>query len=311
MIHQNRNRLPTRNENGKAKDTHIDNLLQQTFKDDLPMETEDAMKTQLDRFQTKMEQVDRDKTRIESRAFRGVFPFKRIQWTHFLLKKEVFVVVSLLMIVLGGYIQSSGSSNKLLENLSIIGTSVVVSSQMSRAQSMECLIQLSREKEKPLKYSILWLSPNLLKIQVKDSDNTSLKTIWLSEGDIVIADFVNDMLYKKKHTAQFSDPVLQPILGYLVPTELAERMYGEWQLKQYQQQLECGRGIFTVGLPNERANLEVTVDLCTYLPVSIKKILPAEEHSEETLIFDVQYRWDVPLSPELMSPQWTKGDSKA
>jgi len=257
-----------------------------------------------------MDQAQTDRTRAESRPSRGISYLKGIRWIHFLLKKEVFVVVSLLMIVLGGFIQSSGSSNKLTENLSVLGTSVVVSSQMSRSQSMECSIQMTRENEKPLKYSIQWLSPNLSKIQVEESDNTPLKTIWLSGEDIVIADHVADTLRKERHLAQFSDPMLQPIVGYLAPTELAERMYGEWQLIQYQKE-GCGQGIFTVALTNERATLEVTVDLCTYLPVSIKKILPAEERGEKTLVFDVRYTWNIPLSPELLSPQPIKESQKA
>jgi hypothetical protein len=310
MSQRNRNNSPNGPDNGKAKDTHIDHLLKQTFKDDLPPDAENAMKKQLVRFRTKMDQADTDRTRAESKAFRGISYLRVIRWVHFLFKKEVFVVVSLLMIVLGGFIQSSGSSNKLAENLSVLGTSVVVSSQMSRSQSMECSIQMSRENEKPLKYSIQWLSPNLSKIQVEESDNTPLKTIWLSEEDIVIADHVNDTLRKERHLAHFSDPMLQPIVGYLAPKELVERMYGEWQLIQYQKE-EYGLGIFTVALPNERAILEVTVDLCTYLPVAIKKILSAEERDEETLVFEVRYTWNIRLSPELLSPQPIKESQKA
>jgi len=310
MSQQNRNDSPNEPENRKAKDTHIDHLLQQIFTDDLPPDAKNSMKRQLDRFRTKMDQAQTDRTRAESRPSRGISYLKGIRWIHFLLKKEVFVVVSLLMIVLGGFIQSSGSSNKLTENLSVLGTSVVVSSQMSRSQSMECSIQMTRENEKPLKYSIQWLSPNLSKIQVEESDNTPLKTIWLSEEDIVIVDHVADTLRKERHLAQFSDPMLQPIVGYLAPKELVERMYGEWQLIQYQKE-ECGLGIFTVALPNERAILKVTVDLCTYLPVTIKKILSAEERDKETLVFEVRYTWNLPLSPELLSPQPIKESQKA
>ena len=310
MSQQNRNDSPNKPENRKAKDTRIDHLLQQTFTDDLPPDAKNAMKRQLDRFRTKMDQAQTDRTRAESRPSLGISYLKGIRWIHFLLKKEVFVVVSLLMIVLGGFIQSSGSSNKLTENLSVLGTSVVVSSQMSRSQSMECSIQMTRENEKPLKYSIQWLSPNLSKIQVEESDNTPLKTIWLSEEDIVIVDHVADTLHKERHLAQFSDPMLQSIVGFLAPKELVERMYGEWQLIQYQKE-ECGLGLFMVALPDERAILEVTVDLCTYLPVTIKKILPAEERGEETLVFDVRYTWNIPLSPELLSPQPIKESQNA
>jgi hypothetical protein len=288
---------------GQPKDTHIDNLLQQTLKDDLPRDAENVMKKQLERFRTRMEQEDTEYTRTESMAFQGIFQLKSVRWAQVLIKKEVLIVVSMLMIVLGSFIHSSGSSNKLVENLSVLGTSVVVPSQMSRSQSMECSIQVYGENEKMLEYSILWMSPNLSKIQITDSNNTLLKTIWLSEEDIVIADHVSDTIHKERRPAQLSDPLFHPIIGYLAPTELAERMYGEWKLELYQQQAECGQGVYKVGLPNEKAILEVTVDLCTYLPRTIKKFLESEEHSERKVTMSVQYTWNAPLSPEYLFPK--------
>lgn len=306
MSQRKKDRTQNRPEKEKTKGTHIDLLLQQTFKDDLPPDAEHAMKRRLDSFRRRMEKVETDHTHAGQKEHPGVSSLGVGRWVYFLLKKEVLVAVSVLMILLGGFIQSSGSPNKLTENMSVLGTSIVVSNQMSRSQSMTCSIQMSRENEKPLKYSIQWISPNLSKIQVTGPDNTLLKTIWLSEEDIIIADHTNDLLRKERRQTQLSDPLLRPIIGYLAPTELAERMYGEWQLERYQEQEECGQGIFKVALSNERAKLRVTVDLCTYLPVTIKKILPAEKPEEETLILDVRYTWDVLLSPELLLPPTTK-----
>jgi hypothetical protein len=302
---------PNRLIKGQAKDTHIDNLLQQTLRDDLPLDAEIVMKKQLERFQAKMEQVETDSTREDSKATKGISHLRGVRWINFLLRKEALVVVSLLMIVLGSFIHSSGSSNKLAENLSVLGTSVVVPSQMSRSHSMECSIQVYGKNEKQLKYSIQWISSNLSKIQVADSDNTLLETIWLSEEDIVIADHVSDTIRKEKRPAQLSNPLIRPIIGYLTPAELVERMFGEWKLEQYQQNVECRLGIFRVALPNERAILKLAVDLRTYLPVTIKKFLPAEELGEDTLILDLQYRWNIPLSRELVSPQLIKENQKA
>ena len=295
----------------QQKDTHIDHLLQQTLKDDMPSDVENAMKEQLDQFRLKMERAATRTTSADRKFFKRMSQFESVRWAHFLLNKEVLVVVSLLMIVLGGYIQSSGSSNQLTENLSVLGTSVAVSSQMIRSHSMECSIQIHRDSQKPLNYLIQWLSPNLSKIQVIESENILLKTIWLSEDDIVIADYLKDRVYNESHSALRNDPVIQPIIGYLAPTELAEQMYGEWKFKQTEQKGECDEGTFTVLLPNKRALLEVSVDLCTFLPVTINKILPAEEQGEEKLILNVRYTWNVPLSPEHLSPKQTKESQKA
>lgn len=310
MIGRSKVGSPNKTDKKEQKDAHIDHMLRQAFKDDIPPDVKNAMQRQLDRFRIRMEQATAERTRAERKAFRAIFHSREVQWIRFLFKKEILIVASLLMIVLGGFIQSSGSSNKLTENLSVLGTAVVVSNQLNRSQSMECSIQMAGKNQKPLLYSIQWLSPNMSKIQVRESENTLVKTIWLTEEYMVVADHLKDSLNKERYSEPLGDPILQPILGYLTPTELVERIYGEWQLIQYQQREGCGQGIYTVALINESGTLEVTIDLCTYLPVTIQKTLPEEERGEEALIMDVRYRWNVPLSQELLSPPATKESQK-
>jgi hypothetical protein len=311
MSERTRDNSPNGPNKAQPKAKHIDHLLQQTFKDDMPSDVEMAMKKQLDRFRHKMERASTRKTGSDRRIFRGIFNPGGIRWANFLFRKEGLVVVSLLMIVLGGFIQSSGLSNQLTENLSVLGTSVVVSNQINRSHSMECSIQMPRDSQEPLHYSIQWLSPSLSKIQVKESDNEPLKTLWLSEEDIIVADHVNGRMHKERRPAQFDDPMIQPIIRYLTPTGLAERMYGEWTLEQYHQQADCRQGIFKVSLPDESALLKVTVDFCTYLPVTIKKFLVSEEQKEGKEIMNVEFTWNVPLSPEHLIPNPIKENQKS
>jgi hypothetical protein len=295
---------------GKPNDTPIENLLKKTFMDDLPPEVEKAMGEQLDDFRMKIEEEGSYKIRAGHRFFHKLSYLKEFQWIRLIFRKEVLVVASLLLIVLGGFLQSSGSSNRLAQNLSVLGTAVAVSNQVNQSQSMECLIQMSGEAGKPIYYSIHWLSPNLSKIHIKSLNNQPLKTIWLLEKEIVIANHVEDTLQKAKRLDQLIDPMLQPIFGYLAPKELTERMFGEWQLKQYEQQDENKWGTYTISLPGEKALLEATVDLYTYLPIRFKKILPEEDSSAVKVIMSAQYFWNVPISPELMSPQLTKKNPK-
>jgi hypothetical protein len=298
-------------DNKKETDTQIDHLLQKTLKDDIPQDVEISMKEQLKEFRRKMEKAPARKAATAQKVFRDRDQQKDIQWIHVLFKKEILVVVSLLMIVLGGFIQSSGSSNSLTENLSALGTSVVVSNEMNRSHSMECAIQVPRDDQKSLYYSIQWLSSNQSKIQIKEPDNTPLKTIWLSEEDIIIADHLMNRVYKKRRSSQIDDPMIQPVMGFLAPMELADRMSGEWKFLQTERKGECDLRTFTVSLPNESAHLEVTVDHCTYLPITIKKILPAEKQGEDRLLLKIQYSWNAPLSPEHLSPKQTNESQKA
>jgi hypothetical protein len=290
MSKRNRVGSPNRPHNGKLKDIPMDDLLKQIFKDDLPPDVERTMKKQLSTLRMKMEQTIQEKSRTDRMGSLTLSQFREIPWIQLFLKKDVLVAASLMMIVLGGLLQSSGFSNSLKKNLSILGTSVAVSSQINQAQSMICCIQMSEEAENPLTYSIQWLSPNLSKIKV-------------SEEEIIIADHIKNTLHKEKHPLRTMDPLLQPIIGYLSPAELMEQMFGMWQLKNYEQRDECQWGTFTVSLPEENAVLEATVDLCTYLPLSIKKIHSTKERAGGELIMNVQYSWNEPISSETFSPK--------
>lgn len=311
MRKRSRVNSPNGPKKGQLKDTHLDSLLQQTLKDDLPKDTEGVMKRQLERFRKKMEQAETLDTQARSRKFFGISHLKNVRWINSLFTKEVLVIVSLLMVVLGSVIHSSGSPNRLVENLSILGTSVVVPSQMSRSQSMECAIRVYDDQENPLEYSIQWVSPNLSKIQVADSDTGLLKTVWLAEEDIVITDHVSGSTRRERRPAHLRDPLIRSISGYIDPAELAQQMYGEWKLEQYEQQRECGRGVFMVALPDERSMLEVTIDLCSYLPITIKKFPASGKHGEENVTISVQYTWNVQISPEQLSPKPIKENQTA
>jgi len=301
MSPKNKTGSPKTSDHKKREDANIDHLLKQTLKDDLPVDAEAVMKNQLEGFRLKLEEAS-GRTWAGQKTFQAILNLMDVRWARILVKKEVVLVISLMMIVLGSFIHSSGSPNQLTENLSVLGTSVVVSNEMIRSQSMECSIQMYGDNQEPLHYAIQWLSPNLSKVHVEDSRNAPLKTIWISEEDIVIDDHITDRRFEKKISTQLDDPILKPIVGYLEPEELVERMYGEWKLLKYQKQKECAQGIFAIALSDERATLEVTLDLCTHLPVSIKKILHGEEFGEERVIFNVRYTWNIPISPQSLAP---------
>lgn len=284
----------------------IDDLISQAFKDDLPADAENAMRRQLNEMRRKMEQLTKDKSRTDRMRILPFSQFRGTQWVQLLLKKEVLIAASLLMIVFGGFLQSSGYSNSLKKSLSILGTSVAVSSQINQVQSMVCSIQMPEETENPLSYSIQWLSPNLSRIKVSGPNHEPLKTIWISEDTIVIADHLQKTLRKEKIPLQHIDPMLQPIAGYLSPAGLTEQMTGAWQLKGYEQKDGCQWGTFTVSMPEENAILETTVDLCTYLPASIKKIHPSKESADGEVILTVHYSWNEPISSEVLCPNISK-----
>ncbi len=289
-------------------DFEIDNLLKKILSDDLPPEIESRMNKQLTLFREKMEQSEQERRKETYGIFWRLFQGEGLNWVQWMFKKQVLVSVSIIMVVLGGTLQITSSRSVLAESISALKTSILVSDQVSHAGSMECSMQVPAENDQHLKYSIQWLSPNLTRVQIKKLNQDIIKTMWISEEEITIADHVTNTLRKVKKVKQINDPQFQPVMGLLSPLNLVERMDGKWRLKQYKQHGDCEWGTFTITIPEEKALLELTVDLCTFLPTNIKKFLadPTKESGEGKILMNVHFKWNTSIPHQLMLPQITK-----
>ncbi len=289
----------------------IDDLLKQTLKDDLPPELESRMKKQLKLFREKMEQPQQQRREETNGALRRLFHGEGLKWMRWMFKKQVLAPASIIMVVLGAVLQITGPRSVLAESISLLKTSVIVSDRVSHARSMECSMEVPAENDQQLKYSIQWLSPNLTRVQVKKPNQDIIKTMWISEEEITIADHATNILGKVENVNQIDDPEFKHALGLLSPLDLVERMDGKWRLKQYEQHGDCEWGIFTVAIPEEKTFLELTVDLCAFLPTSFKKFLadPKKESGEGKILMNVNFKWNTSIPSQLMLPKITKGNS--
>ena len=156
---------------------------------------------------------------------------------------------------------------------------------------------------------IQWLSPDLTRVQVTKPTQETIKTMWISEEEITIADHVTNTLRKVERVNQIDNPEFKQTLGLLSPLDLVERMEGKWRLKQYKKHGDCEWGTFVVAIPEEKALLELTVDLCTYLPTHIKKFLadPKGESGVGKILMDVNFKWNTSIPTQLMLPKVTGG----
>lgn len=292
----------------KLPDFDIDELLKQSLKDDLPPEAEKSMKRQLIQLRKKMEKLEREPTPRINKYLNKLFRAERKPWMHWMLKKEVLAAASVAMIVLGSMLHMSGSQSALSKKISLLGTSVLVSGQVSRVESMECAVKALKDDAKSLTYSIQWVPPNLTKVQIKRSDDAVIKTLWLSEEEILIKDHIKGTISREKNIAQISDPHFHAVLGLLSPPDLVERMYGQWQLKQHEKHGDCEWGIFIITLPEESALLEISVDLCTYFPVNMEKFIldSSKENKKGKLLLNVHFKWNTTISLQEISPEITR-----
>ncbi len=174
----------------------INDLLKQTLKDDLPPEIESSMKKQLILFQKKLELHEQIRSEETSRAQRRLFQRGGLKWMKWALKKQVLAPASIIMIVLGAVLQITEPSSVLAESISLLKTSVIASDRVSHAESMECSIQVLAENEQSFNYFIQWLSTNLTRVQVINQNQDIIKTMWISEEEITIADHATNILRK-------------------------------------------------------------------------------------------------------------------
>ena len=291
----------------KSNNQDMDSLLKEVLKDDLPPEAENRMKRQFIRFREKIEQHERQSRVNISMVGRRLFRQDTWRWAHWMLRKEILAFSSIIMIAIGGFMHLSGHSSALAESFSMLRTSVSVFEQIRHAASMECTVQVPAQNGKSLAYSIQWISPDMTRVDVRSADEITT-TLWVLDERFIIADHVNNTLHKAGSFVQIKDPMFQPVMGFLSPDELAERIYRSWQPVQYKQQVERSRGTFAFTYHEAKALLEMTIDLNTYLPVKISKFLQdsLKAGEERKLALEVHFTWNQPILPKLMVPEITK-----
>lgn len=291
----------------KSNNKDMDSLLKEVLKDDLPPEAENRMKRRFIQFRERIEQQKRQPRMNIGMIGRHLFRQETWRWAHWMLRKEILAFSSIIMIALGGFMHLSGHSSALAESLSMLRTSVSVWEQVRHAASMECTVQMPAQNDKSLAYSIQWISPNMTRVDVWSADQIN-KTLWMLDERFIIVDHVKNTLHKAESFVQIKDSVFQPVMEFLSPEELAERIYRRWQPMQYKQQVEHERGTFVFTNHEEMALLEMTIDLNTYLPVKISKFLQDsfKTGEERKLALEVHFTWNQPISPKLMVPEITK-----
>jgi hypothetical protein len=278
----------------EMKDTNMDRLLKKVLKDDLPPEIEEKMKRRFIHYR------DMEKTGPTASGIGGRL-FSRIgSWPSWIPAREALAFSSLVMICLGGFLHVSGHRNAMADTLSFLSTSVTVSDQLLRVTSMECRLRVSAGNEGDLQYTIRWLSPDTVRVDVHRGEDTG-KTLWITDTDIVVDDRTSNSFHEYTNVEQISDPLLEPAWGFLTPEKLSEAVYGKWVPKKYGEPHGGQRQALSYINGEGKVLVEMTVDSTSNLPLSIKKYSPDSDDSEE--VVEAHFVWNNPISPRLMVPK--------
>ena len=296
--------------NEKEKNSKMDALLKQVFLDDLPSETERGMKSQFTQFKKNIERADELSSRTSRMVWRRFFLPRAWDWSRRVIRKEVLAFSSITMIIVGGFLHVSGHHNTKTETLSFLNTTVSVANQLREAESMECRIHLAAEDGLYLIYTIRWLSPEMTRVDVYDGETAS-KSLWITGSEIAFADLINKTFQKYHSIEQIEDPVFLPVLQFLSPSNLYAAIYKKWEPRQHRKQAVGQTETYVYVNEGGKVILEMTVDLNTSLPMTIKRYPSnsAEVARALDLTMEAYFIWDKPISPQLFIPQKPKDNS--
>ncbi|MCP5108082.1 MAG: hypothetical protein GY950_32140 [bacterium] len=264
-----------------SQDQGIDQLLKQTLRDDLPPEVENGMKRQLNLFREKMDERDEVRTSLPDRLFSL---FSGFSWDDFKPARVIFsrgalAFASLLMLVVGSLMQMSGSPSVLADSISTRNAALHTFNRVIiSGNSMECTVEAPGEGEKAITYSIQWLEGGGCRARAVIPGEPVEKTLWINKGEDV---------------HRIDDPVFLPVRNLLSLSRFTGILGGKWELKQYRREGECEYGTFYITNPDDGTRVEMTADLCTWLPVSMEMSLPQR--------LEVHFSWSVSTSSLLIA----------
>jgi hypothetical protein len=244
-------------------------LFRRVLEDDLPPEVETGMKRQLAQLQGRMRERE-----LQSRV-REAGSGRRV------LARAALAFTSILMVIWGSLLQVTGSRSVLAESFSTFKTMVSVDARVRRVESMACRVRVETEDRQLFFYTVEWFSPDRLRLDMRRADGTVVKTLERKGGAEV------------RRMEQLEDRPWRPIVDLVSPQRLIEQWEGEWQLLLYRREGACEWATFALNDSGNASRTEITVDMCTLLPVCLKKFSPVR--------LDARFDWGMvqPAGPSI------------
>ena len=267
----------------------IEALLEEYLKDDIPEEERSRLNDLVDGFEGPPRQ----------RGMRKIWEpgqntIRSLGWGFnrgFI--RAIYSLSALLLIISGIYMQTSGPRSVLAESISSLGTYVLVKDRLADREIMQCTLRFNESKGDEVQYEIQWLEPTK-KIVTLFKNSLVRKTIEIHEDRILVADSHSGSIRELESLAQLDIPYLEIVRYFLSPESLESALTGRWHVEEYQEQLECDRGIYSLTDPQNEFIQLVTIDLCSYLPVELNRIQSRTDPVNDRggIDFSASFRWE-------------------
>lgn len=231
---------------------NIDSLLKRILKDDIPPPLENRLRKELIRFKKKLREAKYQSKVVGLKSLMIERKLKRIALSF----------ASILLVIIGGFLQEAGTPYALSDSLSAFHTAAAVNSRMRRVDHMDCVARIESENGSSLVYSIEWNSNGIITVARKERDGTYKKIIDA----------------KNENLEYYDDPQIARLLHLVSPRRLAEQWQVEWRLQRFRKEGDCQVGTFVFDKPPDVHTTEIMVNMCTYLPDRIvEAINPGNE----------------------------------
>jgi hypothetical protein len=286
----------------------MDALVKQALKDDLPPEVEARMSRHffnLRRIIDRPEGITEEEPRARQREWHSL---DRWRWVSWAFRKEILAFSSVVLMLLGSVMHLGGYQSALAHSISRLKVVVAISERLYRATSMDCAMQIQGAGGEIRHYRVRWGLPGATRVDIAAGGRTE-QTLWISNGAVSIAGRARSSLPPTMGATTLQDPLLQPALAFLTPAILAQRMDERFGLQQAERQDGAGPNELLLVGREDQEIIEITVDERTYLPATLKRILPdsGRRDKERVCLMEIRFVWNQPIPQELLVPGLSAG----
>lgn len=210
-------------------DAGLDELLKSALADDLPPDVAAGMRERAARFR------ERTARKEEAAAFRAP-----------LFRKTAWAALSLLFLISGGLLQGRGSRNPLSNGISLIKTRLAVSGELAAAESMFCSIRVRRPDGASVDYEIAWHAGSRAEVRARRAEG-------------LMPDEPPDV----------PEDLATVIAAFSSPSAVGKLLSGGWLFIGTSRDAGCDVGTYAIRARDGQPALELSIDMCTSLPVRI------------------------------------------
>ena len=238
----------------RLPDNEVDRLLRDALTDDLPTHVEDELRREARRAWHRAVSEPR---RPGWRSRLGVPAVWRLP-----PPQPALVGAALVLLAAGAVMQAAPAPREVVESFQGGQTSALAARALGRATAMECAVEVTDDRGRPLSYRIAWKAPGEARVRSDGPAGPSERALRLAG----VAPSVLTRATALRDGAPL-DPMVEPVRACLSPSALGERLAAPWRPTPAGGGAVNGTEIFFVGRRPGAPGLMVTIDTATHLPL--------------------------------------------